>query len=106
MSFNVAISGINAANKRLEVAGNNIANVGTLGFKSSRAEFAALYSSAHLSNGRSAVGDGVRLANVSHNFNQGTSMTTEGRPLDMRRVRWQGSILSATARCGSRSVTG
>jgi len=84
MSFNVAISGINAANKRLEVAGNNIANVGTLGFKSSRAEFAALYSSAHLSNGRSAVGDGVRLANVSQNFNQGTSMTTHGRPLDMR----------------------
>ncbi|WP_426113101.1 flagellar hook-basal body complex protein [Pseudomonas sp. DSP3-2-2] len=84
MSFNVAISGIHAANKRLETAGNNIANVGTLGFKSSRAEFAALYSSAHLSNGRSAVGDGVRLANVSQNFNQGTSMTTEGRPLDMR----------------------
>ncbi|HEX8592511.1 MAG TPA: flagellar hook protein FlgE [Pseudomonas sp.] len=84
MSFSVAISGIHAANKRLETAGNNIANVGTLGFKSSRAEFAGLYSSAHLSNGRSAVGDGVRLANVSQNFNQGTSMTTHGRSLDMR----------------------
>lgn len=84
MSFNVSIGGIHAANKRLEIAGNNIANVGTAGFKSSRAEFSALYSSAHLSNGLSAVGDGVRLANVSHNFNQGTSMTTYGRPLDMR----------------------
>jgi flagellar hook protein FlgE len=84
MSFNVSISGIHAASKRLDTAGNNIANVGTIGFKSSRAEFAALYSSAHLGNGRSAVGDGVRLANVSQNFNQGTSMTTYGRPLDMR----------------------
>ncbi|WP_426142158.1 flagellar hook-basal body complex protein [Pseudomonas sp. DWP3-1-2] len=84
MSLNVSVGGIRAANKRLEVAGNNIANVGTVGFKSSRAEFSALYSSAHMSNGRSAVGDGVRLANVSQNFNQGTSMATHGRPLDMR----------------------
>jgi flagellar hook protein FlgE len=84
MSFNVSVSGIHAANKRLENAGHNIANVGTIGFKSSRAEFAALYSSAYLGNGGNAIGDGVRLANVSQNFNSGGSVTTQGKPLDMR----------------------
>lgn len=84
MSFNVSIGGINAANKRLEVAGNNIANVGTVGFKSSRAQFSALYSSSYMGSGRGAVGDGVRLAGVRQNFNQGDTMTTAGRPLDMR----------------------
>ena len=84
MSFNVSIGGIKAANKRLEVAGNNIANVGTTGFKSSRAQFAALYSSSHLGSGQNTVGDGVRLAAVRQNFNQGDSMATSGRALDMR----------------------
>jgi flagellar hook protein FlgE len=84
VSFNIAISGIHAANKRLEVAGNNIANAGTIGFKSSRAQFSALYSATHLGSGRHAVGDGVRLGAVQQNFNQGESMTTSGNPLDMR----------------------
>ncbi|MCQ2991403.1 flagellar hook-basal body complex protein [Pseudomonas tremae] len=84
MSFNAAISGIHAANKRLEVAGNNIANVGTLGFKSSRAQFSALYSSAQLGNGNNAVGDGVRLAAVQQNFNQGETVISSGNALDMR----------------------
>ncbi|KPZ00027.1 flagellar hook-basal body complex protein [Pseudomonas tremae] len=84
MSFNTAISGIHAANKRLEVAGNNIANVGTLGFKSSRAQFSALYSSAQLGNGNNAVGDGVRLAAVQQNFNQGETVISSGNALDMR----------------------
>lgn len=84
MSFNIALGGLRAAHKRLEVAGNNIANVGTIGFKSSRAEFAALYSSARLGSGRDAVGDGVRLANVSQNFNAGDVFSSHGHSLDMR----------------------
>ncbi|MDF5833314.1 flagellar hook-basal body complex protein [Pseudomonas syringae] len=84
MSFNTAISGIHAANKRLEVAGNNIANVGTLGFKSSRAQFSALYASAQLGSGQHAVGDGVRLASVQQNFNQGETVISSGNALDMR----------------------
>lgn len=84
MSFNIALGGLRAAHKRLEVAGNNIANVGTVGFKSSRAEFAALYSSSRLGSGRDAVGDGVRLANVSQNFNAGEVFSSNGHPLDLR----------------------
>ena len=84
MSFNIALGGLRAAHKRLEVAGNNIANVGTIGFKSSRAEFSALYSSARLGGGRDAVGDGVQLANVSQNFNAGDVFSSHGHPLDLR----------------------
>lgn len=84
MTFNVAMSGLRAAHKRLEVAGNNIANVGTVGFKSSRAEFSALYSSAQAGSSVHNVGDGVRLANVAQNFNAGDVMSSDGAPLDMR----------------------
>ena len=84
MSFNIAISGLNAAHKRMEVAGNNIANVGTTGFKSSRAEFSALYSSSAFGGSRTAVGDGVQLANVSQDFAEGGALSGTGKPLDMR----------------------
>ena len=43
MTFNIGLSGLSAANKALNVTGNNIANVATTGFKSSRAEFADQY---------------------------------------------------------------
>lgn len=84
MSFNIAVAGLHAAHKRMEVAGNNIANVGTTGFKSSRAEFSAVYSSSMLGGGGNAVGDGVRLANVSQDFKAGGVVSNSGRALDMR----------------------
>lgn len=84
MSFNTAVSGLHAAHKRMEVAGNNIANVQTSGFKSSRAEFSAVYSSSMLGGSRTASGDGVQVANVSQNFAPGGVITSEGRALDMR----------------------
>ncbi|MCF7533895.1 flagellar hook protein FlgE [Pseudomonas petrae] len=84
MSFNTAVSGLHAAHKRMEVAGNNIANVHTAGFKSSRAEFSAVYSSSLLGGSRTASGDGVQVANVSQNFAPGGVITSEGRALDMR----------------------
>lgn len=84
MSFNIAVAGLNAAHKRMEVAGNNIANVGTTGFKSSRAEFSAVYSSSVLGNSQNAVGDGVQLASVSQSFAPGGVLSGTGRALDMR----------------------
>jgi flagellar hook protein FlgE len=84
MSFNTALNGLHASHKRLEVAANNISNVGTHGFKSSRAEFAALYSSSMAGGVRNAIGDGVRLANVSQNFSEGSVQSNSGGLLDMR----------------------
>ena len=84
MSFSTAVPGLHAAHKRMEVAGNNIANVHTAGFKSSRAEFSAVYSSSMLGGSRTASGDGVQVANVSQNFTPGGAISSEGRALDMR----------------------
>lgn len=60
MSFNTGLSGLNAANKALNVTGNNIANVATTGFKASRAEFADQYSNSirGTSGGKTVVGTG------------------------------------------------
>ena len=43
MSFNIALSGLAAAQKDIDTTANNIANVNTTGFKESRAEFADVY---------------------------------------------------------------
>ena len=82
MSFNIGLSGLYAANKQLDVTGNNIANVATAGFKSSRAEFADVYSATRLGTGSKVIGNGVRLANVSQQFTQGDINNT-GNVLDM-----------------------
>ncbi|MBV4508111.1 flagellar hook protein FlgE [Pseudomonas sp. BW13M1] len=83
MSFNIGLSGLYAANKQLDVTGNNIANSETVGFKSSRAEFADVYAGANrLGVGKNQVGNGVRLATVSQQFGQGDVNNT-GNVLDM-----------------------
>ncbi|KPU57179.1 flagellar hook-basal body family protein [Pseudomonas fluorescens] len=82
MSFNIGLSGLYAANKQLDVTGNNIANVATTGFKSSRAEFEDVYSATRLGTGSKTVGNGVRLSNVSQQFGQGDVSNT-GNVLDM-----------------------
>jgi flagellar hook protein FlgE len=84
MSFNVGLSGLYAANKSLDVAGNNIANVATVGFKSSRAEFADQYAqSIRGTSGGTNVGSGVYTAAVTQNFTQGALTTGTGRDLDL-----------------------
>ncbi|WP_455924986.1 flagellar hook protein FlgE [Pseudomonas putida] len=83
MSFNVGLSGLAAANKALDVTGNNIANVATTGFKSSRAEFADQYAqSIRGTSGKTSVGSGVTTAAVSQQFTQGNIEST-GNSLDM-----------------------
>ena len=77
MSFNIALSGLKAAQKDLDVTSNNIANVSTVGFKQSRAEFADVYSSSLLASGKSKAGDGVLTANVAQQFKQGGVNDTE-----------------------------
>ena len=43
MAFQTGLSGLNVATADLDVIGNNVANAATVGFKSSRAEFADVY---------------------------------------------------------------
>ena len=77
MPFRVALSGLNAASSDLNVTANNVANASTIGFKSSRAEFADVFSV-----GAQDIGNGVRLANVSQEFSQGGIDFTD-RALDL-----------------------
>ncbi|MBD8613596.1 flagellar hook protein FlgE [Pseudomonas putida] len=83
MTFNIGLSGLSAANKALNVTGNNIANVATTGFKSSRAEFADQYAaSIRATAGKTSVGSGVTTAAVSQQFTQGNIAST-GQSLDL-----------------------
>jgi len=71
MSFNTALSGLNAAQAELNVTSNNIANVGTTGFKGSRAEFADIFATSSFGSSNTAIGNGTLLANVAQQFGQG-----------------------------------
>jgi flagellar hook protein FlgE len=77
MSFNTALSGIRAANTDLQVAGNNIANASTVGFKSSRAEFGDVYTSTLLGGGANTPGSGVTIQNIRQQFTQGNLKFTQ-----------------------------
>jgi flagellar hook protein FlgE len=71
MPFRLALSGLNAASSDLTVTANNIANVATTGFKGSRAEFADLFATSQQGVSATAIGNGVRVSNVSQQFSQG-----------------------------------
>jgi len=76
MPFDIALSGINAASSDLEVTANNIANVNTVGFKGSRAEFSQVYSAAGNNLSAQVAGSGVRLTNISQQFSDGAATQT------------------------------
>jgi len=76
MAFNIALSGLNAAQKDLDVTSNNIANVNTTGFKESRAEFVDVYAASLLASGKTKVGDGVLTSDVAQQFSQGSIQFT------------------------------
>ncbi|WP_018411153.1 flagellar hook protein FlgE [Methyloversatilis thermotolerans] len=74
MSYEIALSGINAINTQLETISNNIANTGTYGYKSSRANFAAMYAGTQPT--------GVEVASLTQSIDIGGSVSTTGRGLD------------------------
>ncbi len=86
-----AISGLKAHQTKLDTVGNNIANVNTVGFKSSQTVFQDTLSQV-LSNGSAPtednggtnpaqVGLGVKVAGITTNFSQGSTQST-GRSTD------------------------
>jgi flagellar hook protein FlgE len=76
MSFNIALSGVSAAQKDLDTTANNIANVNTVGFKESRAEFGDVFAQSLLAGGKTKVGDGVLTQEVAQQFSQGSLQFT------------------------------
>jgi flagellar hook protein FlgE len=91
-SLFAGISGMRANQTALDVAGNNIANANTIGYKSSSTVFqdtlsqmlTAASSANSTQGGRNPmqVGLGVQLAATAMNLGQGSAQTT-GRPTDL-----------------------
>jgi flagellar hook-basal body protein len=71
MSFYTSLTGLNAATAQLGVTSNNIANVGTTGFKRSRADFGDIFATSPLQKASSTIGQGVALKQVTQEFGQG-----------------------------------
>ena len=74
MSFDIALSGIQAINEQLETVSNNIANASTYGFKAGRANFSSVMAG--------TKANGVEIGSITQNISQNGSMTTTGRGLD------------------------
>ena len=90
-SMNSAISGLRAHQTKLDVTGNNIANVNTVGYKASQTVFEDTLSQV-VRNGSAPtaqaggtnpaqVGLGVKVAGITTNFEQGSAQNT-GRSTD------------------------
>ena len=94
MSFalSAGVTGLQAHQKMLDIAGNNLANVNTTAFKASRITFSELLSetikkaSQPTSNvggtNPQQMGSGVGIAGISPNMSQGNLVNT-GNPLDL-----------------------
>lgn len=77
MAFRIAVSGLKAATADLNVTSNNIANASTTGFKESRTQFSDVYAASSLGTTGDAIGQGVQLASVAQQFNQGNISFTD-----------------------------
>jgi len=91
-SFNSGVSGLTEFQKQIDVIGNNIANVNTTGFRSSRVEFSdafsntlrsAATSSAGTSTPGMQIGTGVKAGAISTNFSTYGSPDTTGFKTDL-----------------------
>ena len=80
MSFYTALTGLKGAQTDISTTSNNIANVGSNGFKKSRAEFGDIYGSTPLQ--AKSVGVGTLTKSITQQFSQG-NIATSSNTLDM-----------------------
>jgi flagellar hook protein FlgE len=79
LSLDSGVSALDQFQQDLDVIGNNIANVDTVGFKSANVEFADALSQTIGSNaaGSEQIGTGVETASITDAFTQGTLTNTD-----------------------------
>jgi flagellar hook protein FlgE len=82
MSFYTSLSGLKAAQTDLGTVSNNLANVGSTGFKRSQAEFGDMFASSPTQSTKMTVGQGVHLNGVIQQFTQGT-LEASDKTLDL-----------------------
>ena len=82
MGFSQGLSGLNGASKALEAIGNNVANAGTVGYKSQTANFSDIFA---------AAGGAAHLAGVlaSH-----TTLPVIGVPMETKELKGIDSLFS------------
>ena len=78
MSFFTALTGLKGAQTDISTTSNNIANVGSTGFKKSRAEFGDIFSTTPLQT--NVVGSGAGTKSITQQFSQET--------LCNQQIRW------------------
>jgi flagellar hook protein FlgE len=71
------VTGLSAHSEKMNVIGNNLANVDTIGYKSQRMDFQDfLYTSISTAVGTQQLGQGVRVQDILSDFSQGSLQTT------------------------------
>ncbi len=78
MAFSTSITGLTGSQTELATIANNIANVGTNGFKRSRVAFGDIIAASPLSNPARATGQGTSVRSVLQQFQQGSIESTDG----------------------------
>jgi flagellar hook protein FlgE len=105
LSLDTGVSALEQFQQNLDVIGNNIANVNTVGFKSATVGFADALSQTLGSNssGSMQVGTGVLTSSITNQFTQG-SISSTGQPTDMA-VNGNGFFVVKDPTSGQQYVT-
>ncbi|MEI6419416.1 MAG: flagellar hook protein FlgE [Sphingomonadales bacterium] len=82
MTFYTALTGLNGAQTEMATIANNIANVGTVGFKRSKVSFGDIISTSPKQNPSRLVGSGTSVRGIQMQFGQGP-METSSSAIDM-----------------------
>lgn len=88
MSFNIALSGIQAINEQLNSISNNIANAGTYGYKAQRANFSSMYAGSQPT--------GTQIGSTTQNISLTGGVLNTGRAMDAS-IDGRGFFISKTS---------
>jgi len=96
MSFDIALSGIQAINDSLDITSHNIANAGTYGYKSGRANFSSLVAGNQVT--------GVMVGSTTQNIGKTGGILNTGRALDAS-INGSGFFITKDAQSGQTQYT-
>lgn len=105
LSLDSAVSALDSFQQQMNVVGNNIANVNTVGYKSAGTAFEDAFSQTlgSTASGPEQVGTGVLLSGITNNFAQGT-ITSTGVATDMA-INQNGFFIAQDPTTGSSYAT-
>lgn len=96
MSFDIALSGIQAINESLNTTSHNIANAGTYGYKAGRANFSSLVAGSQVT--------GVMVGSTTQNIGKTGGILNTGRALDAS-INGSGFFIAKDAQSGQTQYT-